>query len=128
MEPVAVWIALTISSVGVEQVDVGGAIVIDAPVAHVIGIPGYDERALTVGPVILSDPGYLNEYPEVLSHELHHVQQWEALGPGLALGYLMGGGQGFEDYLGDGTVWEPDERRCPVFRWQDGPQFMPCWF
>lgn len=131
MKPVALWIALTFGG-GDVQVDVGGAVVVSMPLTSSLGPSDSTYRAMTLGPVIFADPGFFEWSPETLSHELHHVRQWEALGPAMLLAYPMTLGSEFEDYLGDSTMWEPEagmERRCPVFRWSSGDGFgaMPCW-
>jgi hypothetical protein len=131
MTPVAIWIALTFGG-GAVQVDVGGAVVVSMPITSKLDGGREAYRAVTLGPLIISDPGFFYWAPEMLTHELHHVRQWEALGPGMLLAYPMTLGREFEDYLGDATMWEPEAhlgRRCPVVRWEQGEGFgaMPCW-
>lgn len=141
MKPLALWVALTIGG-GDVQLDVGGAVAIRAPL-HAIHA---EFDALTVGPIVFYDlqreyhldPWVWSSYvleepgPDLFAHELVHVRQWEALGPALPLAYGLVAGRGFEDYLGDGSMWEPGpelERRCPVVRWSrvEGLGVMPCW-
>ncbi len=68
---------------------------------------------------------------ELIAHELKHIRQWEALGPGLALAYALTGGIPFEDYLNpDGAMWlpPPGMLNCPLLRVSNhGVSVKPCW-
>jgi len=72
-----------------------------------------------------------DERRALLDHELKHIRQWEALGPGLVLAYALTLGIPFEDYLNpDGVMWlpPPGMRHCPLLRIESGAmKFMPCW-
>lgn len=67
----------------------------------------------------------------VLAHELIHIRQWAALGPGLPIAYALTMGEPFEDYLGDPFMWEPPrvmEWNCPLITInRDGARLLPCW-
>ena len=70
-------------------------------------------------------------FNHILAHELIHIRQWAALGPGLPIAYAFSLGEPFEDYLGDEFMWEPPramEWNCPLLRINSrGLQLMPCW-
>lgn len=126
MDLASAWIALNIAFGGgmepqFEGIDLGGSVAVNAPIGRLGNLGGllpnsYSPQALTLGPLILTDPMMGGNSPDVISHELEHVRQYEALGPGLLLAYALGGGREFEDYRGDGTMWQPDDsmKRHPV--------------
>lgn len=69
---------------------------------------------------------------EVVAHEVGHLRQWGALGPGVALAGALTLGHAVEDYLGPpGSTWWPPEGeapRCPLVRTGTaGTRLLPCW-
>lgn len=70
---------------------------------------------------------------DVGQHEMGHLDQYGALGPGLILLQAFSRGEAVEDYVGpEGSTWFPSEaekNQCPAVRLTstNGVQFMPCW-
>lgn len=144
MKVLSIWVSLSLGAVPA-QLDVGGAIAVPALVRP-LGL-----EAITIGPIVFYDPSpattccnwtsgqafqgrgpHHADLDELLSHELVHVQQWEALGPAFPVAYALTLGREFEDYWGDEEMWHPPPGtpRCPVIQWsppRGGLSIFPCW-
>ena len=68
------------------------------------------------------DPNVFDHKPEYHGEEIHHIKQWEALGPGFLIAYLMTGGEPFEPYPTRGVI---PAAASTSERWDFGRMWVP---
>lgn len=129
----ALSLVLTLGQ-GPATLEVGGWVALEAYIPGVCGVTVLPFLILT-GPQPLCDEIYGEG--NVLRHEVVHVRQMEALGPGQPVAYILTGGRPFEDYVDgfEGTdwttsryMWDPGPtNNCPHLRINGRVEFMPCW-
>lgn len=137
LEAISVWAAIAFGGVQPPTMEFGGHVVAYAPivsithgVSNVLPI-GYTAGGMSLPHVAFVDPGGIDPQ-HTARHERVHLRQYDALGPGAVLALALGGGEGMEDYVGDGTMYDPagspEANTCPVVRVEAGrAAWFPCW-
>lgn len=114
------------------QLDVSPAFLVEA---NVVQHPVHAWAAVSLPHIIFaSAPTYARGWSrsparsDLRKHELGHVRQWEHLGPGFALAYLLMP-IAFEDYLSHpDPPWAGTELNCPALRISNtSVELLPCW-
>lgn len=137
LDVLTVWAAISFGGAQPPTFDVGGSVVLQAPIVSISHglsqvLPfGYASGGIALPHVAFVDPQG-NDPSRASRHEQIHLRQFDALGPGAVLGMAIGRGEGFEDYVGDGTMYDPagsaEAYTCPVVRVEGGqPRWFPCW-
>lgn len=133
---VSLTLWLTPTSVANWQLDVTPTVVIEA---NWLPNFGHEMSGLALPHVILlSAPGYYRGWTQArawtstadtaLAHELQHARQWEHMGPGFALAYVLMP-MAFEGYLSaPDPPWAGTELNCPLLRLTaNAVSLFPCW-